>query len=76
MVRGVEAGQAGLGGGPGRWGQLPMEAGLGGAGSGELARWDGGSAAGGIFFHMCELRCLSSMELSAEQKRSSLRLNT
>lgn len=76
MVRGVEAGQAGLGGGPGRWGQLPIEAGLGAAGSGELARWDGGSAAGGIFFHMCELRCFSSMELSAEQNRSSLRLNT
>lgn len=27
-------------------------------------------------FHMCELRCRSSMELSAEQNRSSRRLNT
>lgn len=27
-------------------------------------------------FHMWELRCLSSMELSAEQNRSSRRLNT
>lgn len=27
-------------------------------------------------FHMCELRCLSSMELRAEQNRSSRRLNT
>lgn len=28
------------------------------------------------YFHMCELRCRSSMELSAEQNRSSRRLNT
>lgn len=27
-------------------------------------------------FHMCELRCRSSIELSAEQNRSSRRLNT
>lgn len=76
MAGGAEAGQAGLRGGPGRRGQLPVEDGLRGAESGELTRWDGGSAAGGIFFHMCELRCRSSMELRAEQNRSSRRLNT
>lgn len=52
MAGDVEAGQAGLGGGPGRRGQLPVEDGLRGAESGELTGWDGGSAAGGIFFHM------------------------
>lgn len=51
---GMEAGQAGLGGGPGRRGQLPAEEGLRGAESGELARWDGGSAAGGIFLQQKE----------------------
>ena len=50
----MEAGQAGLGGGPGRRGQLPIEEGLRGADSGELARWDGGSAAGGIFLQQKE----------------------
>lgn len=76
MVGGVEAGQAGLGGGPGRRGQLPVEGGLRGADEGELTRWEAGSAAGGIFFHIWELRCRSNMELSAEQNRSSRRLNT
>lgn len=51
---GVEAGQAGLGGGPGRRGQLPVEDGLRGADGGELTRWDGGSAAGGIFLQQEE----------------------
>lgn len=50
----MEAGQAGLGGGPGRRGQLPVEDGLRGAESGELTRWDGGSAAGGIFLQQKE----------------------
>lgn len=76
MVGGVEAGQEGLGGGPGRRGLLPIGDGLRGADGRELTRWDGGSAAGGIFFHMWELRCRSSMELRAEQNRSSRRLNT
>lgn len=73
---GMEAGQAGRGDGPGSRGQLPIEDGLRGSAKEGLTRWDGGSAAGGIFFHMCELRCRSSMELSAEQNRSSRRLNT
>lgn len=50
----VEAGQAGLGGGPERRGQLPVEDGLRGADRGELTRWDGGSAAGGIFLQQKE----------------------
>lgn len=46
---GTEAGQAGRGGGPGSRGQLPIEDGLRGSDKDELTRWDGGSAAGGIF---------------------------
>lgn len=45
----MEAGQVGLGGGPGRRGLLPVGDGLRGADGRELTRWDGGSAAGGIF---------------------------
>lgn len=51
---GVEAGHAGLGGRPGRRGQLPAEGGLRGADNGELTRWEGGSAAGGIFLRQKE----------------------
>lgn len=50
----MEAGQAGLGAGPERRGQLLVEDGLRGAGGGELTRWDGGSAAGGIFLQQKE----------------------
>lgn len=50
----VEVGQEGLGGGPGRRGLLPIGVGLRGADGRELTRWDGGSAAGGIFLQQKE----------------------
>ena len=54
MVGCVEVGQEGLGGGPGRRGLLPVGDGLRGADGRELTRWDGGSAAGGIFLRQKE----------------------
>lgn len=51
---GMEAGQAGRGDGPGSRGQLPIEDGLRGSAKEGLTRWDGGSAAGGIFLQQRE----------------------
>lgn len=51
---GMEAGQAGRRGGPGSRGQLPIEDGLRGSDKEGLTRWDGGSAAGGIFLQQRE----------------------
>lgn len=34
------------------------------------------SAAGGIFFHICEFKCFSTMEFSAKRNRSHLLSNT
>lgn len=50
------------------------------AGTG-VVRWAAGegmglSAAGGIFFHICEFKCFSTMEFSATRKRSHLLSNT
>lgn len=50
------------------------------AGTG-VVRWAAGegmglSAAGGIFFHICEFKCFSTMEFSANRKRSHLLSNT